>query len=82
MHSITVYTTGPTCMKCMLTIRTLEKKGIPYREVDITTHHQAREYVTEKLGYTQAPVCVVEDGHGHDHWSGYRPEHIARVLAH
>ena len=48
-------------------------------EVDIRQNPGACEYVTEDLGYSEAPVCVVEDGTGEDHWSGVRPDLIARV---
>ena len=33
----------------------------------------------EDLGYSEAPVCIVEDGTGEDHWSGFRPDNIKRV---
>ena len=39
----------------------------------------ARAYITEDLGYSEAPVCIVEDGTGEDHWSGFRPDNIKRV---
>lgn len=81
MLTITVYTTGPGCGRCLVTKRALDKEGITYREVNIRENPAAREYVTEELGYSEAPVCVVEDGAGEDHWSGFRPDEIARVAA-
>lgn len=78
----TVYTTGPSCQRCNLTKRAMDKRGLPYVEVDIREHPGARDYVTEELGYTEAPVVVVEDGTGQDHWSGFRPDQIDRVAAH
>jgi glutaredoxin-like protein NrdH len=38
----------------------------------------AREYVTEELGYSQAPVVCV-DGEPEHHWSGFRPDLIDRL---
>ena len=35
MLTITVYTTGPGCGRCLLTKRALDKEGITYREVNI-----------------------------------------------
>lgn len=81
MLTVTIYTTGPGCGQCMLTKRVLEGKGIDFNEVDIREHAGARDYVTEDLGYSQAPVVVVEDGTGQDHWSGFRPDQIDRVVA-
>ena len=57
----------------------LISKGVPYVEVNITENPDAREYVTEELGYTVAPVVVVDDD---DHWCDLRPDHIERVAAH
>ncbi|MGO2520136.1 MAG: glutaredoxin family protein [Microbacterium sp.] len=79
MNTITVYSTGPSCIRCTMTKRVLDQKGIPYVEVNIREDDSARDYVTEDLGYSEAPVCVVEDGTGEDHWSGFRPDHIDRI---
>lgn len=78
MEPITVYTTGPTCQKCRMTKLMLTNKGVPFREVDITSDPAARAYVTEDLGYSIAPVVVVDD---EDHWSDLRPDHIDRIAA-
>ena len=81
MLSVTVYTTGPACGKCRMTKMMLDSKHIEYREVDITKpeNANAREYVTADLGYTVAPVVIVEDGTGEDHWSAPRPDQIERI---
>lgn len=81
MLSVTVYTTGPSCMRCTMTKRVLAQKGIDFAEVDIRQVDGAREYVVEELGYSEAPVVVVEDGTGQDHWSGFRPDQIERVAS-
>jgi glutaredoxin-like protein NrdH len=81
MMSVTVYTTGPSCQRCTLTKKALDKHGVPFVEVDLREQPQARDYVTEELGYAEAPVVVVEDGTGQDHWCGFRRDQIARVAA-
>lgn len=82
MLTVTVYTTGPSCVRCKMTKSAMTKGGISWREVDITQEPDARDYITQELGYSEAPVCVVEDGTGEDHWSGFRPEQIQRVSEH
>ncbi|GAB3597388.1 Glutaredoxin-like protein NrdH (plasmid) [Corynebacterium faecale] len=77
---VTVYTTGPDCIRCKMTKGVMTKKGLEFVEVDIRQNAAAREYVTEELGYSEAPVCVVEDGTGEDHWSGFRPDNISRLV--
>jgi glutaredoxin-like protein NrdH len=76
MDPLTVYTTGPSCQKCRMTKMMLKAKGVPFVEVDITQNDNARQYVVEDLGYTVAPVVVVDD---EDHWSDMRPDQIDRV---
>lgn len=79
MEPIRVYTTGPSCGKCQMTKRLLTSRGIPYVEINIREDEAAREYVTEELGYSAAPVVVVDD---HDHWNDMRPDHIERIARH
>lgn len=79
MMTVTVYSTGSSCVRCKMTKDVLTKRGVPFVEVDLREHPEAREYVTEDLGYTEAPVCVVEDRTGQDHWSGFRPDQIDRI---
>ncbi|MGO2519952.1 MAG: glutaredoxin family protein [Microbacterium sp.] len=79
MEPLRVYTTGPSCGKCQITKRMLTGKGIPYIEINIREDEAARAYVTEELGYSTAPVVVVDD---QDHWCDVRPDHIDRVAAH
>jgi glutaredoxin-like protein NrdH len=73
--SITVYS-KPSCVQCDATYRALNKQGLEYEVVDITTDPQALESV-KALGYQQAPV-VFADG---DHWSGFRPDKIKALAA-
>lgn len=68
--TVTVYT-KPACVQCNATYKALDKQGVDYAVVDITTDPEARDYVMA-LGYLQAPVVVA----GEDHWSGFRPDRI------
>lgn len=79
MLTLTVYTTGPSCGKCQMTKMMLKAKGIPFVEVNIREDSNAYAYVTEDLGYSMAPVVVVDD---QDHWCDLRPDHIDRIAAH
>lgn len=76
---LTVYTTGPSCGKCTMTKLALKSKGIPFVEINLTENPDAYAYVTQELGYTVAPVVVVDDD---DHWCDLRPDQIDRVAAH
>lgn len=72
---ITVYT-KPQCVQCSATIKALDKAGLAYELVDITTDDSARDYVVA-LGHLQAPIVVT----GTDHWSGFRPDCIDDLAA-
>jgi len=76
MNTITVYSTGPSCQRCRMTTQVLDAKGVPYVVVDIRENPAARDYVTDELGYSEAPVVVVDD---QDHWSGFQPWNIDRI---
>ena len=68
--AITLYT-KPACIQCNATKKALDRAGLDYEQVDVSTDDEARDYVLA-LGYLQAPV-VEADG---EHWSGFRPERI------
>jgi len=74
--TVTVYST-PDCVQCAATKRELDKQGATYTEVDLSTDIQAHTYVTETLGYQQAPVVEVAGRH----WYGYRPDLIKSIAA-
>lgn len=78
---VTVYTAGSACMQCALTEKVLAEFGIPFVTCDITRDENcaARDYVIGDLGYTRAPVVVVDE---HDHWSGFQPSELKRLAAH
>jgi hypothetical protein len=44
--------------------------------VDLTKDSTAYTYVTQNLGYKQAPVVVVSDGKEQVSWSGHNPDMI------
>ncbi len=79
MVVVTVYSTGLSCMQCTMTKRALDAKGVAYVEVNLRENAAAMAYVQDELGYTSAPVVVVEDGTGDDHWTGFRPDQVDRV---
>jgi glutaredoxin-like protein NrdH len=64
MNQITVYT-KPACVQCNAVFRALDKAGIEYQKVDISTDHEAREYVMA-LGYL---------------FCGFRPDRIKTLTA-
>lgn len=73
--TITVFS-KPACVQCDATYRALNKHGLEYTVVDISTDAEALESV-KALGYQQAPV-VFADG---DHWSGFRPDRIKALVS-
>ena len=73
--TITVYS-KPACVECNSTYRALDSKGLAYVVVDLTEVPAALEYVSDELGYSQAPVVVVDD---ENHWSGFRPDLINKI---
>ena len=74
--SITIYT-KPGCFGCRKTAEKFTAAHVAFTEVDLTMEPAALEYVTEELGYSQAPVVVVDDQF---HWSGLDPANIARAI--
>lgn len=82
MISVTVYSTGPACQRCRLTCRCLEVAGIPFTLVDVTDADAAavRDFLTDDLGYTEAPVVILDEEPEH-HWSGFRPDLIERLAS-
>lgn len=78
--TITVYS-KPACPACDATIRALNRYGLGYTVVDLSTDTDALAHVRE-LGYQQAPVVVVDTGHGQvRHWSGFRLDLIRGLTA-
>lgn len=73
--TITVYS-KPACVQCDATYRALDKNGLDYVIVDISSDAVALDYV-KSLGHMQAPVVVA----GAEHWSGYRPDRIRELAS-
>jgi glutaredoxin-like protein NrdH len=78
--SVTVYSAGPACFQCKQTFLHLDRRGVAFTKVDLGVESAALEYVTDQLGYTQAPVVVVDD-EPENHWYGFRPDLIDRLLS-
>jgi glutaredoxin-like protein NrdH len=76
----TVYT-KPDCPNCDKTKAYFESKGITYQAVDITEVLAALEYITQDLGYSQAPV-VVNNSDDQDHWAGLRRDKLVQAAMH
>lgn len=68
---LTVYTT-PDCVQCRMTINKFTRAGIEPQVIDLNENPEAREWVTNDLGYSQAPIVTF----GEEHWSGLRPDNI------
>lgn len=75
--AVTVYT-QPSCIQCTMTKRQLDKLGIEHNTIDVSADPDAHAYV-RGLGYTAAPVVVVNDGE--DHWSGFRPDRLKGLVS-
>jgi glutaredoxin-like protein NrdH len=72
--TITVYS-KPACVQCTATTRALDRQGIDYTVVDVSTDAAAHELVLG-LGYRQVPVVVA----GEQHWAGFRPDMISALV--
>lgn len=82
--AVVVYTT-PGCVQCGPTKKMLDRAGIVYTEVDITTDQAAYDYVTGDreqggLGYKAAPVVVVSATGVDIDWNGLRPDLIKKHI--
>jgi glutaredoxin-like protein NrdH len=55
----------------------MDKYRISYETVDLSQDKDAHAYVTG-LGYTAAPVVVVDDGQ--ESWAGFRAERIKALV--
>ena len=73
---VTVYG-KPACVMCNATNMKLQRLGIEYEYIDVSTNADALEY-TKSLGYMQAPVGVAPNG---EHWSGFNPDKLNALAA-
>ena len=78
---VTVYG-KPACVMCNATNMKLQRLGIEYEYIDVSTNADALEF-TKGLGYMSAPVVVVRsaDGGIADTWSGYQPDKLNALAA-
>ncbi|EJN06315.1 glutaredoxin-like protein NrdH [Phyllobacterium sp. YR531] len=68
--SIIVYS-KPACVQCTATTRALDRHGVEYDVIDVSSDPDAFELV-QSLGYRQVPVVIA----GEQHWAGFRPDMI------
>lgn len=74
----TVYT-KPDCPNCDKVKAHFDRNGVTYHAVDITEVPAAFEYITEDLGYSQAPV-IVNNADDEDHWAGARMDKLTQAV--
>ena len=70
---VTLYT-KPNCQPCRATKKWLDRRGIQYREVDITTSPDDLK-AAQSLGFMQSPVVVVGTW-SDDAWSGFDTDQL------
>jgi glutaredoxin-like protein NrdH len=78
--TLTIYTKPSGCFACTKTKQKFVEAGLAFREVDITTNAAALEYISEDLGYSQAPVVVYDRDGSEDSWSGLNPGKIQQII--
>lgn len=72
------------CAQCHMTMKALDKAGVPYTVHD-ATDPISTAYIRDELGHASAPVVTIQgegaaDGEFQD-WSGFRPEQIKSVAS-
>ena len=55
---VTIYTT-PYCPHCARVKALLQKKNIPFKEVDVTEDEAARRQIEEKTGWMTVPMIFI-----------------------
>ena len=75
---ITVYSTTH-CSQCLMTNRRHTKRGLEFEEVNLEENPDQLNFVKNVLGYSQAPVVIVEEENQTRHWSGFRPDLIDQL---
>ena len=77
MTRVTVYTL-PICVQCDRTKKLMDRNGIVYDTVDLTTVPEVAAKFKED-GFLQAPIVVL--GNGGRTWAGFRPDLIDELAA-
>lgn len=72
---VTVYTSGPGCQACTLTKKHLDRIGVQYTEIPISSDDEITEAALE-LGFSTAPVVCASVGGVESSWDGYRPDRL------
>jgi len=75
MSKVTVYTL-PVCVQCDRTKKLMDREGIAYEAVDLTTVPDVAAKFKED-GFLQAPIVVV--GNDGRRWGGFRPDLIKEL---
>ena len=77
-RTITVYT-QIHCQPCKATKRWLDKRDIPYTEVDISTSPDDAKAIIA-LGFKEAPVIIVSTGDPETDimWSSFHPDNLTQ----
>jgi len=80
MPKLTIYSTT-WCPDCKATKQVLDKKGIPYEEIDVEQHPEAAKLV-EKLnnGKRKVPTLVFDDGRYADNVSPFSRRKLEEIL--
>ncbi|MFI9629260.1 glutaredoxin family protein [Streptomyces sp. NPDC052042] len=72
---------GPhECPNCGTAMKLFDRHGIDYTKIDLEAGDENHRYVTEDLGYLQAPVIVVELGRKTVHWGGHRMDMLMALV--
>jgi glutaredoxin 3 len=62
MKSVKIYTT-PYCPYCVRAKRLLERKGVPYEEIDVADDDRARIDLAERTGRLTVPQIFIGEEH-------------------
>jgi glutaredoxin 3 len=63
MRPVEIYTT-PTCPYCAMAKRLLQKKGVAYTEIDVSSDHELRAAMTQRAhGRRTVPQIFVGETH-------------------
>lgn len=57
---VTVYTTR-ACPHCTRAKELLKRRGIPFKEIDVTEDAQKRKEAEERYGWMTVPIVVIGD---------------------
>lgn len=61
-HSVVMYTTG-WCPYCARARRLLQEKGVPFREIDLEAHPEARAEMMRRSGRGTVPQIFIGETH-------------------